>query len=491
VPTYSWLTQTEAQNALLARLSAGSFWSNAELQIYLFEGLRHWNGLTEQWNQPYVIPNAQGQWINLGTLSGSPRLRSVTDQFLYGQMCYLLLEPQLSSGVWAGTVQFTLQNLQASLQKRCNETIQATSCNIAQLASINSTPGVRTGYVLGDTVLEARRNRFLALMATTTGTGSSGASTIVLGSATGIAAGQVITGTGIKVGTFITSISGTTASLSLPTSGVVSGNVQCFQPFLLTREDVLAFQSFEPGYLQQYGFPQSWTVVSQSPLTFDVDVAPTTPGLFDMLALNAAPTFAPPTPSLLGLPDDWSMVPMYGAMADVLGTEAESTDRRKAEFYRQRYADLTGLMQGSNWVLQTLINGQVSSLTSLSDMDALAVNWQESQAYLPAVVEAGMDMMAPIPGQGQSLSVTVVANAPLLDNTNTYVQCARDDWPAILNYAHYLAMMKTVQWQETLPLLKSFYQQAAARNKRWENYGCFVRYLKEEGLKQEMASPRA
>ena len=116
--TYNWLTKTAAITALQARLSQWSLWTTDELWIYLTESLRHFNGLCEQWNQTVAIPNANGQWINTGTLSTSPRLRSVTDQYLYNQMAYMLLEPPLVSGAWAGSTQFTLQNLQWSLQKR-------------------------------------------------------------------------------------------------------------------------------------------------------------------------------------------------------------------------------------------------------------------------------------------------------------------------------------------------------------------------------------
>jgi len=492
VVTYNWLTKTAAITALQARLSQWSLWTTDELWIYLTESLRHFNGLCEQWNQTVAIPNANGQWINTGTLSTSPRLRSVTDQYLYNQMAYMLLEPPLVSGAWAGSTQFTLQNLQWSLQKRVQEVIQATSCNIAQLSPIDATPGVRSGYALADTVLEPRRNRFLALMVITTGTALSGTSTVNVGSAAGIVKGQVIAGTGIQEGTFVTGISGAAVSLSLPTSGAVSGTVQFFQPFLLTREDVLSFQSFEPGYLQRVGFPQSWAVASEPPLSFDVDLAPNTPGYFDMLALNASATFAPPTASLLSVPDDWSMVPMWGALGDVLGKEAEATDRQRSAYCLERYTEMLEMMKGSNWLLQTLINGQVSKTTALADMDCLAVNWQQSNRNLPAVIEAGMDFIAPVPGNGVSLAVTLVGNAPLLDSTNTYVQVARDDWQAVLNLAHHEAMFKCGNdaFQATLPMLKSFYQYCADRNKRWATYGVFVKYLRGEGQKQEKAQPR-
>lgn len=489
---FTWLTKSAAIEALQGRLNQWSLWSQAELYLYISESLRHFNGLCEQWSQTVQIPNADGQWINTGTLPGSPRQRSVTDQYLYNQMCLMLLEPQLSGGAWAGSSQFTLQNLQWALQKRCQEVIQATSCNLGVLPNINVTPGVANGYLLPDTVLEPRRNRFFALATSTTGTASSGASTVTIGSAAGVQKGQTIIAAGIQPGTFVTSISRATVGLSLPTVGAVSGTVQSFQPYLLTREDVLSFQSFEPRYPQTVGYPQSWAVASEPPLSFDVDIAPTTPGYFEMLALNAGPTFNPPTALPLGVPDDWSMVPMYGALADVLGQEAESTDRARAAYCLERYTEMLEMMKQSNWLLQTLVNGQVSKVTALADMDALAVNWQQSNKNLPAVIEAGMDFIAPVPGNGVNLGVTMVGNAPIVDPTGTYLQVARDDWDAVLNLSHHTACFKLGNdgFQATLPMLKAFYQFCADRNKRWAEMGIFTKYLRSEGKKQEEASPR-
>lgn len=489
--TYSWLTKSAAIAALQARLNEWSLWSSAELYLYITEALRHFNGLCEQWNQTFAITNADGQWINTGTLAGSTRLRSVTDVDLYTQMQYMLLEPA-SGGTWTGSTQFTLGNLQDALQKRVEEVIQQTSCNVVQLSPINSTPNVRGPYALADTVLEPRRNRFFALIASTTGTAASGSSTVNVGSSEGIVVGQVVSATGIQAGTFVTGISGTAVSLSLPTTGAVSGTVQFFQPYLLTREDAIAFQSFETEYLQTTGHPNSWSVSSEPPLSFDVDLAPNTPGYFEMLALNAGPTFAPPTPSLLGVPDDWAWLPMYGALADVLGQEAESTDQQRAAYCLARYTEGLAMMKESNWLIQTLINGQVSKVTALADMDALAVNWQQSQGNLPAVIESGVDMIAPVPGNGASLSVTLVGNAPLVDATGTYLQVARDDWDAVLNLAHHTAMFKcgNEAFAATFPMLKSFYQFCADRNKRWATQGIFTKYLRSEGRRQKIAEPR-
>jgi hypothetical protein len=59
---------------------------------------------------------------------------------------------------------------------------------------------------------------------TTTITGSSGGTTITVGSATGLSVGMHVSGTGIETGADIIDINGTTVYLSAENTGAVSGN---------------------------------------------------------------------------------------------------------------------------------------------------------------------------------------------------------------------------------------------------------------------------
>ena len=65
---------------------------------------------------------------------------------------------------------------------------------------------------------------------TPTATGTSGASTITVSSATGLKLGQSVTGTGIGTNAVITGISGTTITLSVVNSGTVSGTMTFTDP---------------------------------------------------------------------------------------------------------------------------------------------------------------------------------------------------------------------------------------------------------------------
>src|SRR5208282_3053094 len=103
---YTWLTLTAAITALQGRLNAGLFWSPTELQIYLTEALRLRNALCEEWREDFVFPASGCQWQSIGSLTGSPRQRTVTDVSLYAEMQYMLLEPPSGGSTWNGTDQF-------------------------------------------------------------------------------------------------------------------------------------------------------------------------------------------------------------------------------------------------------------------------------------------------------------------------------------------------------------------------------------------------
>src|ERR1017187_436745 len=257
---YSWLPLSAAISQMQARLNSSTFWTSIECFAYIQMALREWNNLTEVWSQDFTFNASSTQtWYSTADLTGSPRLRTVTDDTIYTQMQLMLMEPPTGAGAWTGTNQFQLSDLQTALQRRQDEVIQATGCNIALLSPLATTPGtVRT--ILPDTFLEPRRIRFI------------------------------------------------------PATGL--GN-----PITLTREDTQAFQFFEAGYLTSqpslFG-PMSWSVASEPPLAFHVDAAPNVPGTYGVISLQSGTSFAPPASTVMSIPNDWAYLPMWGAFADLL-----------------------------------------------------------------------------------------------------------------------------------------------------------------------------
>lgn len=408
-------------------------WVKAELQLYIIEALRTWNALTEIWNAPFVFTatQAQGVWYNLSTLHGSPRLRTVLDTDLYTIMEYHLLEPP-SGGVWTGTGQFSISDFQGALQRRRDEMIQFTTCNLAQY-SFGSTPGVRA-TTFPNTVLEPMRVRFM--------------------NAQGL---------------------GTT----------------------LTREDTLAWDSFEPQHLQENQIPAAWSVISEPPLSLEVDTAPNVAGSYDAIAIQSGPQFTPPSSSLMGVPDDWSWLAKWGALADLLGRESEATDRERAAYCLKRYTDGIKIMQASNWLLaakNTLANIPLDT-PSMREMDGYSPEWEDNQNAWPGLVTAGMDFVAPCPpanGTPVGVSVVVVGNAPIPASDTDCVQVLRDTYDTILDYAQVLAVFKDggAEFAAMKDLEQKFYKAATANNKRIANLGLFSDEQHAEGKRQTRWQPR-
>jgi hypothetical protein len=439
MPSFTWLTLSQAQTALAARLADPNmvFWSGPELLMYLCESLRTWNALTEQWNQNFpftATPNKN--WYNLSTLPGSPRLRTVTDAYLYTVMQYHLLEPPTGAGIWTGTSQFSLADLQFALQRRRDEMIQATGCNLTNLPKLPSVPNTRRTY-FPDSTLEPIRARFV------------------------------------------------------PDSGSIFFDSST--PITLTREDTAAWDSFEPGYLQTLGKPASWSVIAGPPLAMDVDIAPNVAGAYDVIALFSGLQFSPPVPTLLGVPDDWSWLAKWGALADLLGRESEATDRQRADYCLKRYSDGLKVMRQSNWLLAATVNGLVVDTPSLREMDGFSPEWENNASAWPSVVTAGIDFVAGCPiGNLMGINVLVVGNCPVPVNPSDYVQVSRDVWDVVLDYAQSLAMLKSGgnEFKECAYLEKNFFALAMETNKRLAKLGLFRDILGLEGNRQNINQPR-
>jgi hypothetical protein len=433
---YQWLTWLQAQQALAARLADPNmlFWVKNELIAYLSEALRTWNALTEQWNADYAFTaTSQTVWYPLSTPATSPRLRTLTDTYLYTLMEYHLLEPP-SGSTWTGTSQFSISDLSGALQRRRDEMIQAVGCNLLQLAPLPSTPSVRR-TVFSDSTLEPRRTRFI------------------------------------------------------PDSAYGG-------PITLTREDTYAFDHFEPDHLQTDGMPSAWSVISGPPLSMDVDQGPSVPGVYDVLSLVSGPAFTPPTANLLGVPDDWSWLAKWGALADLLGRDSEATDTQRATYCLKRYVSGLDIMKQSNWILSATINGVPCDVESVFEKDAFDPEWENNVGAWPALVTAGMDLVAPCPtaSSSQVIGVTcvLVGDAPIPAADNGFVQISRDAFDVILDYAQLLAMFKVggAEFAQCKDLELNFYRFAVSTNKRLANMGFFRDELGWQGRRQDIQQPR-
>ena len=269
-------------------------------------------------------------------------------------------------------------------------------------------------------------------------------------------------------------------------------------PYVLGREDVNTINAFSPQAGILPGPPNSWKITSSPPLTFNTDCPPSQPGLFDMIVSYAGVPFVPPAGNVVGLPDDWVWVAMYGALADVLANSPEGRDSVRAKYCMQRYEQGRKAMLKMPWLLDASIAGVSVDTPSVKEMDSWEQDWEQKHlATDPQIVVGGVDMLAVAPfvlpySPVVSSVLTLVGNAPIPSNDVAYVQLSRDGVDAVLNYAQHIASFKMggKDFALTAPLFDEFEAYCRKRNSMYAALGIFRPAILMQGNRGEMLDPR-
>ncbi len=416
---YSFVSLTQAEADLADRLydTGMQFWTAPELGAYLQEALRTWNALTGIQRGDFLFSLIAGQWwYDLTAQANSIRPLTVTDNSIMTQIEYHLLEPLTSNYplAWTGSKQFNVNDLLSAIQRRRDETLSITSCQISE----SQIPVPVGRVVLSDSVIDVRRVAWL------------------------------------------------------PDTGLGYTNSPLFPA------DGLEKEFFEAGWtIDAQGIPNLWLASSEPPLSFDVDRVAPVPGSFDLLTVNTGSALSTAAPTVLGVPDDWAWVVKWGALADLLSRESNAKDALRAQYAEKRYREGLALLAVAPAVLLLRIGNLTFELDAVTNGDQFNFGWQALAAGPPQVgYVAGLNLVAfNLPDSGSySVTATVVMNAPFVDG-NGNLQISRQDYDAIIDYAQHLAAFKLggSEFVATMPLYQRFLKQAAIYNSKLGQLGVF------------------
>jgi hypothetical protein len=156
---YTHVTLAQLRAQLAARLSDSNniFWTEPELDEYLLESLRVYGSLTGFWrDQASFVTSAGVAFYDITSINAAFTALlgyALTDQSLLTTIQGHFLEPA-SSDSWAGTDQFTLDDVQNALEKRRDQFLAETGVRVTR--SIQATvTGDRED--LPDTLIDLRR----------------------------------------------------------------------------------------------------------------------------------------------------------------------------------------------------------------------------------------------------------------------------------------------------------------------------------------------
>jgi hypothetical protein len=381
----------------------------------------------------------QGQvWYDLTTFPNTLRPITVPLSYIVTLLEYMLLEPAstVTAGAfdpWAGSLQFTLDDLLQAVARRRDELLSLTGCTQTQ----SLIPAVAGRIQLPDSIIDVRRMAYIP-------------------------------------------------STLFPT--------QHTSP--MWQEDTWGEESYNLSYLQSpAGTPFAYLLSTQPPISFDTDIPPAYSGSYDLLTTSAGIALTASTPTAtLSIPDDWIHIILWGALADLLSRESLAKDIPRAEYCEKRYRMGVSALAAAPALLAMRANNVPLLIDSVRAADQYNTGWQgAAQSAPPACYYSGMNLIAfPPPSAGPfSMMATVVQNAPLPIADSDPFPCSRDDLDAIIDYTQHLAAFKQggAEFLRTSPLLTRFMKQCSVYNAKLSEMGEYSSMLGDLSSRERDLNP--
>ncbi len=376
------------------------FWSREELRLYLIDALRTFNGLTAFWRESRHLSVVSGQdFYDLPTIYPDLCGFSVTSDDVIGFMQYQLLEP-VSPLSWTGSAQFTLSAVVESLNRRMDAMqFQAGMVQRARTLPIAPVPGFRT--VLPDDIVDLRHVHWLSRLGTRSP---------------------------------------------------------------LVRDDEWSADLFQPVWQVSPEFPPTaYSVATSPPLTVQVLGAPSDGGMLRLLSVENVAPLVTGVDGVLGLPDDWTWVVRFGALADLLGQEGIGSDVLRSQYCQRRWMEGVALARRAQCALSVRLNtGENLQVFSIAELEAFG----SEQMLMPGTPSMGVVsgfttlMLAPIADAGNyGAVIDLNRKMPVPEDDTAFVQLPRPIMEALVGYGEHLAAFKMGgdEFARTMPLLDQFY----------------------------------
>src|SRR6185437_5948871 len=261
------------------------------------------------------------------------------------------------------------------------------------------------------------------------------------------------------------------------------------QYYQMSREDEIALAAFLPQWdasaAQQ---PRAWSVSIAPPFQMQLAPPPAVLGYLQMLVVAVGTTLNPAAGVVLGVPDDFSWVVKWGAMADLLGKDSPARDPGRAQYCEQRYQDGVELARAGVTVMNAGINNRQCMVGSVYDLDYNAPGWHNLIGIPQRVAMAGMNMLAlgKVPDQQYGVALDIVQNAPIA-TLGADLSLSPSVADVLIDYAEHLAAFKMggEEFAATMPHYQRMMRLCGIEAERYEANAAFADRLKDRETREE------
>lgn len=449
--SYSWITFGQAKSALAGRLGDPGkvFWKDDEIGRIINEATRTWNSIAQFYRDRCTFNTEDGIAFYDLTQSANPNLitgnggsgsqsaslmlgYSVTDQYLINDIQYHLIEPKTANfaGGWTGTEMFTMDDIVRAIERRRNLFLLLAGLHLNH-SQVNYNPPLGDGrIVLLDSVQLVRRVSWLNL------------------------------------------------------------NNE-FTP--LWRDDEESANFLIPNWAINGEVPIAYSMIQTPPINIQVIPISDDIGIVDLITVDSPPNLNEIAGTLLSIPDDFSWVVKFGALADLLGKDSQAYDPQRSAYCEQRFQEGVRFALSAGTINQVTLDGITIAPSDLADFDSLKPSWQNVSVATNqkiedlAIVGRNLIAVSPVPNaESHSIQLDIVRNIPIPINDGDFIQVGKEHFDAILDYSTHLAMFKIggAEFEGTATLANRAMSQAMSHNRQLraeaKDYDIMQRYSNKE-----------
>ena len=380
-------------------------WPADELTVHIQQALRTYNALTNHFRAKTTFQTTLAEpFYDLQTVCANLRGFTYTTQQAVAELARHLMEPAPDGNLWIGTEQYNLADLVDALQTARDTFLLETGVIVTRSLLSVPAPAADGRVSLSEAIINLRRLAW-------------------------------------KTGNGITTV--------------------------LRRDDNWGFTHYGKGYQTASSAPpKAYSVGVTPPLI--VELAPVTnvAGTLDLLTIDRGESVnLLDTTQVLGVPDDWAWVVLFGALADLFSRDGLALDAERSAYCDARWKHGIEMAKRAGVVLAGQVSGVSVELGSVSDADLYDSAWMMVSGIPRRILTAGQTIVGlwPPPGVppgGGNFTITldVVRNAPVPTATSDILQIGPELLDDILNYAQHLALIKegSQQISDAMALLNRF-----------------------------------
>jgi hypothetical protein len=431
--SYTQYTQATFTADLAQMLSDPThvYWAQDELNRVLNEALLLWGALTSYWTTRSTFPTAAGvPFYDLNAQFPNLRARKYTFDDLTKEIQYHLYEPANGVTGTGMTDQFTIGQITSALARRRNEF-----------------------------VIDSR----IPLTFTTIPAPAPPANQVTLSQSVALIA---------------------RAAWIEAASGIVTP---------LRRTDSYAAQSYSPYWNLNPAKPYGYSQVEAMPGTMVLIPPPINAGSIHLtyaqtlqLSIAGGTSFQ--------VPDELVMALKYGALNDILCTNAQGFDPIRAKYCEERYDSLIELAALHRSIIQVRLGNALLPLDTLISLDAHKPFWQTGTGT-PQIAVCAYDILAfhKVPGSAYTITCDLVQSAPLPQLPNDFIQLGPEEIPYIFDYCRHVLQLKLggVEFVQSMPLYDNFQKGAQQRSKLIQYKARYLTPLFSQPRREEQEAPAA